>query len=137
MNEADLFGWIVRDKIFIPILSCIYSSVLNLFSTWRRVQGPERNQEFQWKIHLVFERSRDSWPTVKPLITNTLIEFIKCCILHFLIMDWWRYCCNLERIRNTLEFMYIFIYRHIYLEHAASALYNESKQKETGVHKEP
>ena len=41
------------------------------------------------------------------------------------------FCCNLERIRNTLEFTYIYIYRHIYLEHAASALYNESKQKET------
>ena len=46
-------------------------------------------------------------------------------------------CCNLERIKNTLEFMFIFIYRHIYLEHAASAQYNESNQKETGVHKEP
>ena len=30
-------------------------------------------------------------PTVKPLITNTSIEFIKCRILHFLIMECCRY----------------------------------------------
>ena len=42
------------------------------------------------------------------------------------------YCCNLERIRNTLEFTYIDIYRYIYIENAASALYNESKQTGTG-----
>ena len=58
-------------------------------------------------------------------------------VKHFYTLSGIVICCNLERIRNTLEFMYIFIYRHIYLEHAASALYNESKQKETAVHKEP
>ena len=30
-------------------------------------------------------------PTVKPLITNTSKEFIKCRILHFLIMECCRY----------------------------------------------
>ena len=29
--------------------------------------------------------------TVKPLVTNTSKEFIKCRILHFLIMECWRY----------------------------------------------
>ena len=41
-------------------------------------------------------------------------------------------CCNLERIMENLR-----IYVYIYIEHAASALYNESKQKGTSVHKEP
>ncbi len=46
-------------------------------------------------------------------------------------------CCDLEQIKNTLEFTYIYIYWHVYIEHAASALYNKSKQKGTAVHKEP
>ena len=49
-------------------------------------------QKFQTVIGgLVFKKDFQKVTTVKPLITNTSKEFIKCPILHFLIIECYRY----------------------------------------------
>ena len=53
--------------------------------------------------------------TVKPLITNTLKEFINCRILHFLIMECCRYLVfslndYMELFKTVPAYLWLFIY---------------------------
>ena len=53
--------------------------------------------------------------TVKPLITNTSKEFIKCRILHFLMMECCRYYVFLKLFPHIHGYLFIFANIEIYV----------------------
>ena len=56
-------------------------------------------------------KSTSVFTTVKPLITNTSKEFIKCRILHFLIMECCRYLNDyMELFKTVPAYSWLFIY---------------------------